>query len=632
MFTMRAHLRSDFHLTNSSAFASPPTMLTRPWDARVDRRAATRWQREGGRGWTRPPAPPNSGSAQSPQTCFGTDTRPASPSPRAASSTVTRDWSFRRVEEPPSSGISPPARSCSASSASARSAAAARFFYAGQSTSSLMDSAHHACKRGRTLSAGAFRLRPMWHATASRWSFESRLHLAHRATASCISSRSAAPSRRRPSGCLGASGARTGGPDPGHCRGTGGCCASAVSRSTSGLLGLGLRGGRSPCRTRCGCRSATGHGPVYVGFALALAGVASGPACHRIGRVLTRGAQYDGVPHVGIATQSGPLAAMVPSADIGLSRGGVRPVGATGPKRARRSELVRVQRPDLNAKSRRGPGHIVWQEELPPRGRTGVPVGLRLVVPSPSHLVADDGGSERGHGRSSSSSPGVPPHGFPSRGSQQAMDRRLKVERDSHERHRCGLAGDPRVGCHRRAPCIGPGPQSYCDPVVVPFVIEEPQRAPQTDVHRSYAGCFTHPEESGKGDDGKAQSRVVLMFRGMSRRVTSSAHTWVGPGAAVVVAAPRAMSQCTGRTLGGMQPSFSARRRADMTPRSVPGCWPMAARRTRYWDSAPAASSSGQCAANRPTSLRIAVQRSTVPGDHCLMANARGSSKKDVLD
>ena len=46
-------------------------------------------------------------------------------------------------------------------------------------------------------------------------------------------------------------------------------------------------------------------------------------------------------------------------------------------------------------------------------------------------------------------------------------------------------------------------------------------------------------------------SRVVLMFRAMSRRVTSSAHTWVGRGAAVVVAAPRAMSQCTGRTVGG---------------------------------------------------------------------------------
>ena len=30
MFTMRAHLRSDFHLTNTSAFASPPTTLTRP--------------------------------------------------------------------------------------------------------------------------------------------------------------------------------------------------------------------------------------------------------------------------------------------------------------------------------------------------------------------------------------------------------------------------------------------------------------------------------------------------------------------------------------------------------------------------------------------------------------------------
>ena len=68
------------------------------------------------------------------------------------------------------------------------------------------------------------------------------------------------------------------------------------------------------------------------------------------------------------------------------------------------------------------------------------------------------------------------------------------------------------------------------------------------------------------------QSRVVLMFRAMSLRVTSSAHTWVGRGAAVVVAAPRAMSQWTGRTVGGMQPSFSARRRADMTPRSVPGC------------------------------------------------------------
>ena len=122
------------------------------------------------------------------------------------------------------------------------------------------------------------------------------------------------------------------------------------------------------------------------------------------------------------------------------------------------------------------------------------------------------------------------------------------------------------------------------------------------------------------------QSRVVLMLRAMSRRVTSSAHTWVGRGAAVVVAAPRAMSQCTGRTVGRMHPSFSARRRADMTPRSVPGCWPMAARRTRYWDSAPAASSSGQCAANRPTSLRIAVHRSTVPGDHRRMASARGSS------
>ena len=103
------------------------------------------------------------------------------------------------------------------------------------------------------------------------------------------------------------------------------------------------------------------------------------------------------------------------------------------------------------------------------------------------------------------------------------------------------------------------------------------------------------------------ESRVVLMFRAMSRRVTSSAHTWVGRGAAVVVAAPRAMRQCTGRTVAGMQPSSSARRRADMTPRSVPGCWPMAARLTRYQDSAPAASSSGQCAANRPTSLKIAV-------------------------
>ena len=205
MFTIRAHLRSDFHLTNTSAFASPPTTLTRPWDARVERRAATRGQRGGGRGWTRPPALPNSGSAQSSQTCGGTCTRPVSPSPRAASSTVTRDWSFRRVEDPPSSGISPPARRCSASSASARSAAAALSFHAGRSTAHLMDSAHHACKRDRTLSAGALRLRPMWRAAASRWSFQSRPHLAHRATASRIPSRSAAPSRRRPPrvpGCL----------------------------------------------------------------------------------------------------------------------------------------------------------------------------------------------------------------------------------------------------------------------------------------------------------------------------------------------------------------------------------------------------------------------------------------------
>ena len=185
---------------------------------------------------------------------------------------------------------------------------------------------------------------------------------------------------------------------------------------------------------------------MHVGFALALAGVASGPACHRIGR----GAQYHGVPRVGIATQAGPLAAMVPSADIGLGRGGVRPVGATGPKRAESPELVRVQRPDLDAKSRRGVGYVVWQEELPPRGRAGVPVGLRLVVASPSHRDAGDGGSERPDGRSSSSSPGVPPHGFPSRGSQ-----------------------------------------------------------PRSDVHRSYAGCFTHPEESCKGDDGKAQAEPV---------------------------------------------------------------------------------------------------------------------------
>ena len=54
MFTIRAHLRSDFHLTKTSAFASPPTTLTRPWDARVERRAATRGQREGGRGVVRP--------------------------------------------------------------------------------------------------------------------------------------------------------------------------------------------------------------------------------------------------------------------------------------------------------------------------------------------------------------------------------------------------------------------------------------------------------------------------------------------------------------------------------------------------------------------------------------------------
>ena len=243
----------------------------------------------------------------------------------------------------------------------------------------------------------------------------------HRATASCISSRPAAPSRRRPSGCLGASGAGSGRRDPGHRRGTGSRCGLAVGCSTSGMLGLGLRGGCSPRRQRCGCRSAAGHGSVHIGPALAFAGVPSGPACHRVGRLVTRGAQYDGVPHVGITTQVGPLAATVPSADIGWGRGGVRPVGATGPKRAERPELVRVDRPDFDAKSRRGPGYVVGQEEFPPRGRAGVPVGLRLVVPSPSHRDAGDGGSERPHGRSSSTSPGMPSHGFPSRGSQQAI-------------------------------------------------------------------------------------------------------------------------------------------------------------------------------------------------------------------
>ena len=52
-------------------------------------------------------------------------------------------------------------------------------------------------------------------------------------------------------------------------------------------------------------------------------------------------------------------------------------------------------------------------------------------------------------------------------------------------------------------------PPVVLDPVVVLFVIEEPQRAPRPDVHGSYAGCFTHPEESGKGDDGKTQAEPV---------------------------------------------------------------------------------------------------------------------------
>ena len=58
-FPMRAHLRSDFHLTNTSAFASPPTTLTKPWDARVDRMAATRGLCAGPRGGgERPCVPP----------------------------------------------------------------------------------------------------------------------------------------------------------------------------------------------------------------------------------------------------------------------------------------------------------------------------------------------------------------------------------------------------------------------------------------------------------------------------------------------------------------------------------------------------------------------------------------------
>ena len=156
----------------------------------------------------------------------------------------------------------------------------------------------------------------MWRAAASRWSLQSRPHLAHRATASCISSHPAAPSRRRPSGCLGASGA-----GPGR-RGPGGRCGLAFGCSTSGVLGLGLRGGCSPRRPRCWCRSAAGHGSVHKGPAPVFAGVPSGPACHRVGRLITRGAQYDGVPHVEIVTQVGPLAATVPSADIGWGRGG----------------------------------------------------------------------------------------------------------------------------------------------------------------------------------------------------------------------------------------------------------------------------------------------------------------------
>ena len=85
----------------------------------------------------------------------------------------------------------------------------------------------------------------------------------------------------------------------------------------------------------------------------------------------------------------------------------------------------------------------------------------------------------------------------------------------------------------------------------------------------------------------------------MIRNVVSSAHTWVGLGAADTTLAPLAMSQCSGRTVGGMQHSFSAILTAEMTQRRVLGCCPMAARCTRYLERASCSSMSGQCAANR---------------------------------
>ena len=55
----------------------------------------------------------------------------------------------------------------------------------------------------------------------------------------------------------------------------------------------------------------------------------------------------------------------------------------------------------------------------------------------------------------------------------------------------------------------GHAPSRTVNHPVVLLVVEEPQHAPLSQVHGPYAGCLTHPEESGEGDDGKAQAEPV---------------------------------------------------------------------------------------------------------------------------